>query len=119
MPTKWQDAARRELIASKKADLENLAGRSRVAARRAAGIALVEYNRLVFFSQETDNYYELLQAFSCHPGIPGDIQQASRRLCRRVDEQYNLPVDFNLIDDAETLVKFVDRQIIETALRGE
>ena len=119
MPTKWQAEVLRELIASKKAEQEKLAGRSRVAARRAAGIALLEYNRLVSFTQETQNYYDLLQAFSCQPGVPGDIQQATQRLCQRVDEQYNLPDDFNLIDDAESLVKYVDGQINKTTKRGE
>lgn len=119
MATNWQDSAHRELLKSRKAAEDKLAGRSRVAARRAAGIALAEYNRLEQFTRETDNYYDLLQSLLKHPGVPQNIQQATQRLCQRVDEQYNLPVDFNLIDDAETLVKFVDRQIIETALRGE
>jgi hypothetical protein len=119
MTTNWQDAAKRELFASRKAARDKLAGRSRVAARRAAGIALVEYNRLMPFTQETENYFDLLQAFSNQPAVPEDIQQATQRLSQRVDEQYNLPEDFNLIDDAETLMKFVDEHTTGIMKKGD
>jgi hypothetical protein len=119
MATNWQDSAHRELLKSRKAAEDKLAGRSRVAARRAAGIALAEYNRLEQFTRETDNYYDLLQSLLKHPGVPQNIQQATQRLCQRVDEQYNLPDDFHLINDAEILVKFVESQTAEIMKNGD
>jgi hypothetical protein len=119
MTTKWQDSAQRELLISREAAQDKLAGRSRVAARRAAGIALAEYNRLVHFTRETDNYFDLLQSFLKLPEIPQDIQQATQRLCQRVDEHYNLPDDFHLIDDAEILVEFVESHTAEIMKKGE
>ena len=119
MTTSWQDLAQRELLISRKAAQERLAGRSRVAARRAAGIALAEYNRLVQFTQETDNFYDLLQSFLKKPGVPESIQQATQHLCQRVDEQYSLPDDFNLINDAEILVKFVNDHSAEIMKVGD
>ncbi len=90
-----------------------------MAARRAAGIALAEYNRLVQFTQETNNYYDLLQSFFRQPGVPENIQQAAQHLCQRVDEQYSLPDDFNLINDAEILVKFVNDHTAEIIKVGD
>jgi hypothetical protein len=84
-----------------------MAGRSRVAARRAAGIAVSEFNRLTAFTQSSNNYYALLLAFSNLPGIPEDIRRIALRLCQRVDEQYNLPEGSDLIKDAEDLMNFV------------
>jgi hypothetical protein len=107
MPANWRDEVQSELQAARKATRDQMTGRSRVAARRAAGIALMEYNRWNAFTQTTTNFYDLLMAFSTQAGLPEKIQQAARRLCQRVDGQYNLPDDYDLIEDAEMLVKFV------------
>lgn len=119
MTGNWQELVQQELSVSRKAAQDKFAGRSRVAARRAAGIALAEYNRLTQFARETNNYYDLLQSFLAQPEIPEDIQRAARRLCQRVDEQYNLPDDFNLIKDAEILVKFVNDHSTEITKKGD
>jgi hypothetical protein len=119
MPTTWQDEIEIELQIARKAAQDQMGGRSRVAARRAAGIAVREYNRLKPFTQNSYNYYNLMVAFSTHPSIPDEIQQVARRLCQRVNEQYNLPEGYDLITDAEILVEFVNDHTYVSAKKGE
>jgi hypothetical protein len=106
----WQKEAFAEINAARNALQAGLPGRARVAARRAAGIALVEYNHWDAFSMETQNYYDLLMAFSNQTDIPEEMHEVVRRLCQRVNDQHALPDHFDLVADAEKIIAFVAGQ---------
>jgi hypothetical protein len=119
MNTQWQADANAEIRAARDALQSGLPGRARVAARRAAGISLAEYNLWRDFTEHTQNYYDLLLAFSTHAGVPVEIREIAQRLCQRVDEAHTLPKNFDLVADAERVISFVAGCIAGPVCKGE
>jgi len=111
MTASWQENAERELSSAREALKANLEGRSRVSARRAAGCAVKEYFRRCGVGEPINNYYHLLLSFSEYPGLPDDIRSIARHLCQRVDENYSLPDQVNLVTETELLVHYLAKQI--------
>lgn len=119
MSTDWQNESAAEITAAHNALKAGLPGRARVAARRAAGISLAAYNRWVGITADTHNYYDLLRSYSTHPGIPEEIREIAGRLCQRVNEQHSLPDHYDLVADAEKIIKFVAHQTNKPVKTGE
>jgi hypothetical protein len=111
MSATWQEIAERELSFAREARQANLDGRSRVSARRAAGYAVKEYFRQCGIGDATNNFYHLLLHFSEYPDLPDDIRTIARHLCQRVDENYPLPDQVNLVTETELLVRYLAQQI--------
>ncbi len=111
MSETWQEKAERELTSARDALQAGLGGRSRVSARRAAGVALNEYYRQQGIKDPSDNYYHLLLRFSEYPALPDNIRTIARHLCQRVDENYSLPDDINLVKEAEQLIQYFTEQM--------
>jgi hypothetical protein len=78
-------------------------GRARVCARRAAGIAAREYFARHSQIVRTPSAYDLLRLLAEDPALPADLQQAAVHLTLRVDEEFKLPVDVDLIVEARRL----------------
>lgn len=78
-------------------------GQARVCARRAAGLAGRDYfarhGRLV----RTPSAYDLLNLLADEPDLPADFRQAASYLTLRVNEEFQLPVEVDLIAEAKKL----------------
>jgi hypothetical protein len=87
-----------------------LEGRARVCARRAAGMAVRAY----FFAQRdvpaAGDTNRLLAQFLEMDSIPAEIRLAAQHLIQRVDQNYSVPGDIDLLADASTLINFLQTQ---------
>jgi HEPN domain-containing protein len=78
-------------------------GQARVCARRAAGIAIREYYARRGQTVRTPSAYDLLQLLAEEPQLSPDLKQAATYLTLRVTEEFNLPVDVDLLAEARKL----------------
>ncbi len=78
-------------------------GQARVCARRAAGIAAREYftrrGRII----RSPSAMDLLNLLTDEPLLSPDLKQSAVYLTLRVNEEFKLPVDVDLIEDARKL----------------
>jgi hypothetical protein len=98
----WSDDVRRELELARKARMEGNEGRARVCARRAGGIAAREYLRLRGQAAPPPGY-DLLKRLSEVAEAPRRVRQSAVLLTMRVDEEFKLPADVDLIAEARAL----------------
>jgi len=80
-------------------------GQARVCARRAAGIAAREYFALQGKIIRTPSAYDLLNRLAEEQSISGELRQSARYLTLRVNEDFKLPVNVDLVAEAR---KFCD-----------
>lgn len=94
----------------KEMDLANSArtkgneGMARVCARRAAGIAVRKFLVSKGYGPDYLNNFEILNDPSCRKLMPLEIIRSLDNLTMRVDENYNLPIEIDLIADAENVI---------------
>jgi hypothetical protein len=93
-----------ELARAEAARLDGFEGRARVCARRAAGIAIRAYTQAHQIDVPQASAYDLLVALEQMPGIPDEARHAARLLTERVDVDYTLPLDVDLITECRRLV---------------
>ena len=106
----WQADIKAEFEKADRARLKGNEGQARVCARRAAGIAAREY--LVRHGQlvRTPSAYDLLQLVAGDADVPASVRESATRLTLRVDEEFRLPPDVDLLAEA--------RQFCEGLLPG-
>lgn len=96
----WQADIQAEFEKAGRARLKGNEGQARVCARRAAGIAAREYlvrqGRLI----RTPSAYDLLQLVAADVDVPASIRESAARLTLRVDEEFRLPPDVDLLAEA-------------------
>lgn len=78
-------------------------GQARVCARRAAGIAAREYLTRKGTSPGNASAYDLLNLLKNDPLLPPDLRLIADHLTLRVTEEFKLPVDADLIAEAQKL----------------
>lgn len=78
-------------------------GQARVCARRAAGIAIREYLERRGETVRTSSAYDLLNRLIEDPFVTSAMKQAAAYLTMRVDENFNLPVDVDLLAESRRL----------------
>lgn len=78
-------------------------GQARVCARRAAGIAAREYLARRGQPVRTPSAYDLLKLLSEDALLSADLRQAAAHLTLRVNEEFKLPVDIDLLAEAKKL----------------
>lgn len=94
-----------------RAELENAAearakgneGRARVCARRAAGIAIRDYLVRSGIRPPSASAYDLLNLLKEDPLLPPDLKAAAEYLTLRVTEEFELPVEADLIAESRRL----------------
>jgi hypothetical protein len=87
-------------------------GRARVCARRAAGIAIRAYARQHGLNLPFASGYGLLTSLDDISGIPDEARQSARYLTERVDTDFNLPAEIDLIAEARRLVNALASEIL-------
>ncbi len=106
----WQADIKAEFERAGRARLRGNEGQARVCARRAAGIAAREYlvrqGRVV----RTPSAFDLLELVAADVDVPASVRESAARLILRVDEEFRLPPDVDLLAEA--------RQFCEGLLPG-
>ena len=101
--TNWEDKLRIEFERAETARANGNEGQARVCARRAAGIAIREYYARRGQNIRTPSAYDLLQLATQEAHLSPDIKQAAVHLTLRVTEEFKLPTEVDLIDEARKL----------------
>jgi len=101
--TDWKVKVETEFERAKAARARGNEGQARVCARRAAGIAIREYYARQGQTVRTPSAYDLLQLLADDPHLSPYLKQAATYLTLRVTEEFKLPVDVDLLDEAHKL----------------
>ena len=109
--TDWKAKIQNEFEQAETARARGNEGQARVCARRAAGIAIREYNARRGQIIRTPSAYDLLQLLAEEPHLAPELKQAATYLTLRVNEEFKLPVDVDLLKEAR---KLCDRLLTET-----
>jgi len=78
-------------------------GQARVCARRAAGMAVREYFERRGKVIRTPSAYDLLTMLVEDASVPSELRRSASYLTLRVNEEFRLPVDVDLIAEARKL----------------
>lgn len=103
-----QEQIAQELAHAEAARAAGNEGRARVCARRAVGAAIRAALQARTGSLPASNAYELLQQMQSWPNLPAEMHAAAAHLTRRVDTQFELPAEMDLISDARQLIQYLD-----------
>jgi HEPN domain-containing protein len=101
--TEWKITLQAELEKAEQARAKGNEGQARVCARRAAGIAAREYFARQGKTFRTLSAYDLLNELVYETGISSELRQSAEYLTLRVNEEFKLPVNMDLIEEARKL----------------
>lgn len=107
----WKEKIQREFERAEFARAQGNEGQARVCARRAAGIAIREYYARRGQSVRTPSAYDLLQLLAEEPHLSSELKQSAGYLILRVNEEFKLPVEVDLLVEAR---KLCDRLLAQT-----
>ncbi len=97
-----------ELLLAKQSRIEGNEGRARVCARRAAGAAAQSFLLRAGLNDRVENALESLRTMKRELNLPERVEQAIDFLMLRVDPDHNLPLDVDLISEAEIVIQFLN-----------
>lgn len=105
MPTMkdWEEKLQKEFERAESARAQGNEGQARVCARRAAGIVIREYYARRGYHIRTPSAYDLLQMLADEPQLSQEIKQSVGYLTLRVNEEFKLPVDVDLLEEVRKL----------------
>ncbi len=116
----WQTQIQNEFEHAEQARARGNEGQARVCARRAAGIAAREYlarrGQPVRISEailRTPSAYDLLKLLAEDPLLSADLRQVAAYLTLRVNEEFKLPVDVDLVTEAKKLCAELSKENME------
>jgi hypothetical protein len=101
-----------ELARAEQARKDGLEGRARVCARRAAGIVLRAYFQSHQVPKTHFTVYDLLQRLRDEPRTAPELRRIAILLLTRVNEDFQLPVEGDLIAETRQLVLILEKDII-------
>jgi hypothetical protein len=101
--TDWKTKLDQEFERAAQARARGKEGQARVCARRAAGIAIREYYSRHGQAVGTPSAYDLLQRLKDEPHLSPELKQAAAYLTVRVTEEFKLPVEVDLVEEARKL----------------
>src|SRR5512139_3988548 len=102
----WQSEIQAEFDRAEQARQRSNEGQARVCARRAAGIAIREYLIRRGIRPPSASAYDLLNLVREDPLLPPELKSIAEHLTVRVTEEFKLPVDVELVEEAKV---FCDR----------
>ena len=97
----WQTDIEAEFEKAEQARARGNEGQARVCARRAAGIAIREYLTRRGIRPPSVSAYDLLNLLKDDPSLSPDLKLIADHLTLRVTEEFKLPVDVDLVDEAK------------------
>jgi len=101
----WRRRFAREMQMADKARAEGNEGKARVCARRAAGIVAEEYMKRGGVSTPGMNAYERVKLLGAWPDMPEGVDDVVQHMTTRVNENYELPVEADLVAEARWLAR--------------
>ena len=101
--TTWKTTLQKEFQMAETALKDKNQGKMRVCARRAAGISIREYLIKRGIKPPSMSAYDLLKYLEAMDETPPDLRQASAYLRLRVNEDFHLPVDVDLVAEAKKI----------------
>lgn len=101
--TNWKEKLQIEFERAESARGRGNEGQARVCARRAAGIAIHEYYVRRGEQMRTPSAYDLLNLLSNDPYLPAELKQSATYLTLRVTQEFKLPVNIDLLEEARKL----------------
>jgi hypothetical protein len=101
----WQTALEKEFQMAAAARERGNEGQARVCARRAAGVIVREYLARRGLRPASPSAYELLQSLLFMPDLPAEARQAAEYLTLRVNTDFELPIQADLVKQARVLQK--------------
>ena len=102
----WRSEIQAEFERAAQARQRKNEGQARVCARRAAGIAVREYLARRGVRPPSTSAYDLLNLVKEDPLLSPDLRQIADHLTVRVTEEFKLPMDVDLLQEAR---EFCDR----------
>jgi len=106
----WQTEINAEFEKAEQARARGNEGQARVCARRAAGIAAREYLTRQGIRPPSVSAYDLLNLLKDDPRLPTNLQQIADHLTLRVTEEFKLPINADLIEEARTFCEDLLKQ---------
>jgi hypothetical protein len=97
-----------ELLLAKQSRMEGNEGRARVCARRAAGSAAKLYLDRKGLISGSESVLKSLMIFAAEMDLPPRVQRAVSWLVRRVDQDYSLPEEIDLIQEANIVLEYLE-----------
>ena len=97
----WQNEIQAEFEKASQARERGNEGQARVCARRAAGIAIREYLTRRGTRPPSASAYDLLNLLKEDPLLSPDLKLIADHLTVRVTEEFKLPVNVDLIEEAK------------------
>ena len=98
-----QDDIQKEFDWGEQARARGNEGQARVCARRAAGIAIRDYLTRKGIRPPGTSAIDLLNLLKDDPLLSPDLKLIVDHLTLRVTEEFKLPVDIDLLEEAKTL----------------
>jgi HEPN domain-containing protein len=98
----WQTQIKAEFEKAEEARARGNEGQARVCARRAAGIAVREYLQRQGIRPPSVSAYDLLNSVKRDVRLSPDLRQIADHLTLRVNEEFKLPVNADLVAEART-----------------
>ena len=99
----WKEKIQVEFERAEQARANGNEGQARVCARRAAGIAIREYYTHKGRDIRTRSAYDLLNLLAYEENLHQELKKAVEFLTLRVTEEFKLPVEVDLLDEARKL----------------
>ncbi|OGU76853.1 MAG: hypothetical protein A3G43_09965 [Ignavibacteria bacterium RIFCSPLOWO2_12_FULL_56_21] len=102
----WMDDIEKELASAREALRTGNAGRARTCSRRAAGIALTEFQRRnpsVYYGQD---YVRQLRGLADDAGVPDGVRNAADRLQAKLAENFT-SMSAQPLEDARIIIAYV------------
>jgi HEPN domain-containing protein len=99
----WQSEMQAEFERAGRARTRGNEGQARVCARRAAGIAAREYFTRRGEKIRTPSAYDLLNRLAQDPSLSNELRRSAGYLTLRVNEEFTLPVNVDLVAEARKL----------------
>ncbi len=96
----WQSEIQAEFEKAAQARERGNEGQARVCARRAAGVAIREYLSRGGIRPPSASAYDLLNLIKEDTLLPPDLKLLADHLTVRVTEEFKLPIDVDLVEEA-------------------
>lgn len=106
-----KDEFDQEILTGQEARQDGFEGRARARARRAAGVVIRAYLARREMPAPGLSAYDLLVYLQTIPGIAVRVREAARWLTMRVDEDFTLPAEIDLLDEARQLAQGLEAEL--------
>ena len=103
--TNWKMEYEHEIEHAISARTDGNEGMARVCARRAASIIIGEYLIRRGYTNQSNSAFERISIFLSTPDVDDHYREIANHFLLKVNANHNLPIDADLISDAQWLVK--------------